>query len=86
MSTIPLTHVCAPKRLNGYPVERYEQHPNCFTVQVRKPDREIVIATWWPELKTTWMWGHYIHWGSDEQNAARAEQIWSEVTARNEGR
>lgn len=47
-----------PKELNGFPVVRVEQHKNCSTVMIGKPG-EYVVATWWPDLKTTWMWGHY---------------------------
>jgi len=52
-----------PKTLNGFPVIRIENHRNCSTVMVEKPG-ELVVATWWPELKETWMGGHYFR-GTD---------------------
>jgi hypothetical protein len=51
-----------PKALNGYPVAMATPHENGFvTVLVIRQNAPMpyVVATWWPNLKTTWMWGHY---------------------------
>lgn len=48
-----------PDKLNGYPVERSERHRNCATILCKLRDDEFVVATWWPELKDAWQWGHY---------------------------
>lgn len=55
----------APNTLNGYPVILATRHPSCVTVVVdRKSDyptlQRYVVATWWPDLGTTWSWGHYV--------------------------
>lgn len=49
----------APTKLNGYPVIESAIHANCVTVMVQK-ESEYVVATWWPELKSCWSWGHYV--------------------------
>lgn len=61
-----------PKTLNGFPVVRVEQHKNVATVMVDK-GYEFVVATWWPDLKTTWMWGHYHLVRNGDVEAARQE-------------
>lgn len=48
----------APITLNGHKVIRSAIHKNCVTVMVDKGD-ELIVATWWPELKHCWSWGHY---------------------------
>lgn len=54
----------APATLNGYPVIHHHSHANCATVLVDRGEEErgprFVVATWWPELKTSWSWGHYV--------------------------
>lgn len=50
----------APKSLNGYPVVRQRPHPNCATVMMKRDAGDYVIATWWPDLGDSWMWGHYL--------------------------
>lgn len=47
-----------PETLNGSPVIRSAVHEDCVTVMVRGPS-DYVVATWWPELGTSWSWGHY---------------------------
>jgi len=47
-----------PTELNSYPVIQSDTHAKCATVMMQKPHGEYVVATWWPELKTTWQWGH----------------------------
>lgn len=50
----------APTTLNHLPVIHAKSHANGFvTVMVRRSVEEIVVATWWPSLKTEWSWGHY---------------------------
>lgn len=77
------TATVLPQVLNGYPVVRTERHANCVTVMVRKDD-EFVVATWWPELKTTWMWGHYFRFLGDEATAKnKAAAEFNDVAERN---
>jgi len=74
-----------PKELNGYPVIRVEQHTDCATVMVDKPG-EYVVATWWPELKTCWMWGHYFpvrEVGDDRIAFKDAMETFNECATRN---
>lgn len=51
-----------PRTLNGYPIIKFDLHPNCATVMVDRgedaPDR-YTVATWWESLGETWMWGAY---------------------------
>ena len=54
-----------PHILNGHRVIKIEAHNNCATVMCDAPGKYIV-ATWWPELKTSWMWGQYFHTGRDD--------------------
>lgn len=63
----------APAYLNGYPVIRYAKHENCITVLVEKPSGELVVATWWPALSTTWSWGHYFTSPEDRQDRANCD-------------
>lgn len=51
-----------PERLNGNLVVKRLAHEACVTVMVNlrdNPTTPYVVATWWPDLKTSWMWGHY---------------------------
>lgn len=66
-----VSRIAAPTKLNGYPVVKANIHPSCVTVMVHRADDPIpfVVATWWPDLKTQWMWGHY---ASDADEAASA--------------
>lgn len=49
-----------PERLNGFRVISHQIHAVCVTVAIERWDH-VVIATWWPDLGNTWMWGHYLH-------------------------
>jgi hypothetical protein len=72
-----------PTELNGYPVIRFAEHKNCVTVMVRReqnPAIPYVVATWWPELKSTWSWGHYCY------NSVEADAEFKAAKARNEKR
>lgn len=52
----------APLTLNGHPVVAHVVHPNgYFTVMVHQGGKAYCVATWWPDLKTSWCWGHYHH-------------------------
>lgn len=66
-----------PTHLNGYPVEKSETHRHCTTVLCKLRDDEFVVATWWPELKDAWQWGHY------SNHRAAAETDFTEVARRN---
>lgn len=74
--------VCAdadiPAKLNGYPVISHTIHATCVTVAVDRGDC-IVVATWWPELGDSWMWGHYLHGLTGGQQ----QQEYLEIAARN---
>ena len=72
-----------PKTLNGYPVIRVEQHKNCATVMVDKPG-EYVVATWWPELGSSWSWGHYFPGPADACDEAMHD--FNRTATRNAGR
>lgn len=76
-----------PKTLNGFPVVRVEQHKNVSTVMVGKPG-EYVVATWWPDLKSTWMWGHYhiVRNGDVEAAYRAATEDFNETATRNKDR
>lgn len=67
----------APAELNGYPVVKAERHANCWTVMVNQDGQGFAVATWWPELGTSWMWGHYSKFRRD------ADRDWLEVSQRN---
>lgn len=70
-----------PKVLNGYPVYHREDHRNgYFTIMVQKGEDEFVVATWWSDLKTQWMWGHYSFSHAD------AVEDFKEAAARNSKR
>lgn len=71
-----------PTHLNGYPVIRARNHMNVVTVMVFREEHfdPYVVATWWPELKTTWMWGHY------HANEHEAHESFERVAARNSDR
>jgi hypothetical protein len=73
----------APKTLNGYPVIRAEVHTNVVTVMMDAPG-QYVVATWWPELGTAWMWGHYFRGPKDEFQAAML--AFNTIAIRNEKR
>lgn len=69
-----------PTQLNGYQIIEIRYHQNCATVMVYRPDEErapYVVATWWPELGTTWSWGHYC------TTEAEADETFAEVRAKN---
>lgn len=67
-----------PERLNGYPVISHQIHAVCVTVAVERGNH-IVIATWWPDLGNTWMWGHYLH----GKTGGQQQSAFCEVAARN---
>jgi hypothetical protein len=73
-----------PARLNGAQVVRAESHGNGYatiTVELaNNPVTPFVVATWWPELGTSWQWGHYC------RNAREAAETFASVAARNTGR
>ncbi len=68
-----------PKVLNGYEVIQSAKHTNCATVMMTG-DEKVVVATWWPELKSTWSWGHYFH---GERMVSEAVVSFAEVSQRN---
>jgi len=73
----------APTKLNGYPVIKYTAHSNGYvTVMVERDDDHMryVVASWYPELKRGWIWGHY------SATLEEAYQDYSEVEKRNRGR
>lgn len=73
----------APEKLNGYPVIASSIHSNGYvTVMVeRKGDyMPFVVATWYPELKSSWLWGHY------SDNRADADKDFQEAQTRNTNR
>jgi hypothetical protein len=52
----------APTELNGHPVVKSKVHKTCVTIMAHnKRDlyEEFIVATWWPSLGSSWMWGHY---------------------------
>lgn len=74
-----MSHVKHPSTLNGYPVERFIPHDNCASVMVRRGPNDFVLATWWPDLGETWMWGHYLPGASRIEREAE----WIELQDRN---
>lgn len=60
-----------PRELNGKPVIHAEPHKNCATVLVEN-NGEFIVATYWPELKNSWSWGHYFC-GADAFKEATAD-------------
>jgi hypothetical protein len=80
------TNIVVPKVLNGYPVVLSTAHRTRATVMVDRardfPDRQrYAVATWWPELGSTWWQGHY-----DNDTWREAHETFSEVEQRNAGR
>lgn len=76
-----------PATLNGLPVLSFVVHKNCATVALVRgadtdPAQTTIIATWWPDLGTSWSWGHYLR--GNMSKAARG--CFDEVSARNENR
>jgi hypothetical protein len=72
--------VKAPVKLNGYPVIQSAIHSNGYvSVMVKREDEFMpyVVATWWPELKKSWSWGHYHY------DHAEALESFNEVQERN---
>lgn len=70
-----------PKTLNGYPVTGATVHKNCVTVLIDKADvPEYVVATWWPELGSTWQWGRY------HNSRAAAVRDFADISTRREAR
>lgn len=72
-----------PKVLNGYEVIRFVKHDNDYaSIMVYRPKNYMpyVIATWWPELKSGWMWGHY------ENESTAAYAVFEQVCDRNSKR
>lgn len=71
-----------PKVLNGNEVIRFVKHDSGYsTIMVRRDGyMPYVIATWWPELKSSWMWGHY------ENNIKDAYAVFEHVCDRNSSR
>lgn len=69
----------APEKLNGYPVIQSEVFAQCITVMMLRDDprQPFVVATWWPELKTTWSWGHY------SSSRKQADRDFFDVSRRN---
>lgn len=63
MTTAAPWNTTIPDMLNGYPVVAYIEHDACATIIVdRSKDTgftDYAVATWWPELGSTWAWGHY---------------------------
>lgn len=78
-----------PASLNGYPVTAIQRHQNCCTVMcIRDPEnapdhRSLVVATWWPSLGDSWVWGHYINDTDSADAQAAAEGTFHEVAERN---
>lgn len=81
-----------PEKLNGYPVIRSTRHRNVATVMMARPTsekpEEFIVATWFPEIKEGWVWGHYFHTHrrSVEECRAEADAAFLEVEKRNEAR
>lgn len=50
-----------PKKLNGLPVlASCAGGTGYHTVMMERPGfQPFVVATWWPDLETSWSWGHY---------------------------
>jgi hypothetical protein len=70
-----------PRTLNGYPVLHRQAHKNGYwTVLLQTNENSYVVATWWPELGTTWQWGHY------SNDYAEAMDDFAEVQHRNRKR
>lgn len=71
-------NVALPRELNGYPVIGCVEHSNKYcSVLVKRADNDYVVATWWPELKETWSWGHY------ESSYEDASRTYEDVKRRN---
>lgn len=87
------TQMTAPAKLNGHPVIKSTVHTNCVTVMVAKTGvwseplkiDEFVVATWWPELKSGWSWGHYFptHFTTEVETRALADADFAETEKRN---
>lgn len=81
---LPITLADVPTHLNGYPVIMSTVSRRAVTVLVDRSTSDdhikFVVATWWPELGTSWSWGYYF---SDRKEADRA---FVEVLRRNEQR
>lgn len=69
-----------PTTLNGFPVKMVRLHLNGYATVMVEREGSIdpyVVATWWPELKDTWSWGHY------ERNLDEANDKFDLISARN---
>lgn len=78
--------ITPPTVLNGLPVVRTAVCARNENVTVMVADSEaekIIVATWWPDLGSSWSWGHYHH-GEDRQ--AEADADFAETAARNSRR
>ena len=74
-----------PRRLNGYAVHAFNRRADRVLVICHRPDHPLhpwVGATWWPELGTTWMWGHYFATEAEAEEWRTAENdrhYWGEA-------
>lgn len=72
-----------PQSLNGYPVTMATPHENGYvTVMMTRTGhvQPYVVATYWPDLGSTWMWGTY------EDSPERAMDHYLAISKRNAGR
>jgi hypothetical protein len=58
--------VRAPSKLNHCPVIQSRMHARCFTVMM-EGEGQYIVATWWPDLGSTWSWGHYSPFTANDQ-------------------
>jgi hypothetical protein len=79
---VAATATIPPSHLNGHEVISYTKHGTCSTVMVLRANDPIpyVVATWWPGLGTSWMWGHYC------EDHAKAVAQFDSAMRRNEER